>query len=1593
MLLQSLPQGSASDQQLQDYIRELSEHHGTMDFMSYMAGAVAGKGLSERHKQLLQQLKSGDETFMMQAVIDLASELSMAQDTALSQQALEQFVQPLIDCLRKTGFPDIVLYATICITNIVDIMPSLCNKLASMGGVELLCQKLANVDSFELVENVIHALEKIALENPYSILTGNGILYMSQLIDFFDFQKQKKVLSLLIAIAKSINVPQDIETYVAPATQNFKTLLRYRDGDEKSKEIMELATTFYILICDAVSKFYEFAPTSIPKFRKDYELCITEDIIDSLFEMIIVGSSSPGFSVLSAKTWQNIMATLRYGCKFSPKIYKYVIEHGILNVIQGMLSEVSQTDTKPTENEKSTITQEASESSIILLDALLPQKHLIATSGKDAEYEAERFVLENEREKILLEQGGALEALAEAVLSNVIHIYDESPALSTKFFCLQTIDKLLNLCDPKAISTVFDPLSAALFIYDNLSSVESIFVCFGLRLSEIILQKMLKVNKQYLVSFKREGVFSMVKTLHDFGYLEKQYGQQPDKGWFVAENPYVKHFLSFAAKMDPKSTISPTKKASALEQAFLSKYGNQPPLYGQRSLQSQLKYYAFYKSEQLLTEFLENPVILKTEEMSQAAAALLSCKKLGEQLDELLKQGITGTLEQWKDVYQRFAECLLEEKVGITNYELKCNGIISKIYYSLCMMPTDYVRTMLAAAQEEAKADSEEVKINVYRGPQRAELNHMVYRHDIFADTICKYTVGKKNALSIFIKRLNEILMRIEKFISEPKNEESDPLLMMRGLGSKINLMLMYSPNGAKIAPGFTKLRKLAADVPEDLRKVPELARMHDMYSRMPGFPISLHPWTTLKSVEGFLKNKAPQFSDIFDLKAPSLQHSYSSNVKKEEFGGNLPATEDLDDPDEEIDTLDPHEMPIIPPLLTSNTADKQLFGEESENINIPPAPILGPSSSTIVKPKAENSLPILSKTQSQTSENIEKKVRFGFKFYYNGYEITNKSETLSDIVSKYSNKNTNYPKDAQGVLLFQIIEKKSDKAKSALLGSEDYEGKIEKIIKGQLSFIEGLSAQEQELLSVCLNDSNFTISQIKDQDVIAALKLLKLLYKKHKYTWLQNKFLMQEISHITDSDFLNAKIERLTKKQAQDPLQMLAFNINPWIKSICTQCPFMLTQKTRTMIFKLCFFDKARSLHFMMQEIKGSIPLALPVPSIGKMQRMKLKVNRKAIIDCGIKAMMTHGSTRALLEYDFFDENGSGLGPTLEYYSVSAAALRELDFLWRPTDKGTLFPAPINPDSIESGIKGVPIHKICQIFKLAGWLCARAIIDDRLVDLPFADIFWELVLGKHGTLSDLKKVDQRNGAFFIELDRLKQKKHMILNNLALSEEVKLRQISNLTIGDGYKLEDVGLSFVLQGYDHIELKKGGKDIMLTMDNIEEYLDLTTLYTLYKTVYPQINAFKEGFEISLSIDSLRCFKMEELEDLVCGGKEEKWDPAILSEWILPSNGYDKASPQYSFMIQYLSQLNTASQRLFLQYATGSPRLPFGGFAKLNPKLSIAKRITPEGKKPDDFLPSVMTCQNFLKVPEYATYEILKTKFDYALKEGLNSFTLS
>ena len=113
-------------------------------------------------------------------------------------------------------------------------------------------------------------------------------------------------------------------------------------------------------------------------------------------------------------------------------------------------------------------------------------------------------------------------------------------------------------------------------------------------------------------------------------------------------------------------------------------------------------------------------------------------------------------------------------------------------------------------------------------------------------------------------------------------------------------------------------------------------------------------------------------------------------------------------------------------------------------------------------------------------------------------------------------------------------------------------------------------------------------------------------------------------------------------------------------------------------------------------------------------------------------------------MEFEFQDEEGTGLGPTLEYYAIVASEMKNPEHnLWRNIISNLLFPSPIDPYDLKypdpnkmkrkqsPNDKKRDFEKFQLIFRCAGTMIARSILDERMVDLPFHPIFWDIVLDK----------------------------------------------------------------------------------------------------------------------------------------------------------------------------------------------------------------------------------------------------------------------
>ena len=71
-----------------------------------------------------------------------------------------------------------------------------------------------------------------------------------------------------------------------------------------------------------------------------------------------------------------------------------------------------------------------------------------------------------------------------------------------------------------------------------------------------------------------------------------------------------------------------------------------------------------------------------------------------------------------------------------------------------------------------------------------------------------------------------------------------------------------------------------------------------------------------------------------------------------------------------------------------------------------------------------------------------------------------------------------------------------------------------------------------------------------------------------------------------------------------------------------------------------------------------------------------------------------------------------------------------------------------------------------------------------------------------------------------------------------ITDSERQLKIRNLTM-DGCPVEDLGLDFTLPGYPNIELRKGGKDKGVTLDNLGQYVRLVSHWLLVEGVSCQM----------------------------------------------------------------------------------------------------------------------------------------------------------
>ena len=175
----------------------------------------------------------------------------------------------------------------------------------------------------------------------------------------------------------------------------------------------------------------------------------------------------------------------------------------------------------------------------------------------------------------------------------------------------------------------------------------------------------------------------------------------------------------------------------------------------------------------------------------------------------------------------------------------------------------------------------------------------------------------------------------------------------------------------------------------------------------------------------------------------------------------------------------------------------------------------------------------------------------------------------------------------------------------------------------------------------------------------------------------------------------------------------------------------------------------------------------------------------------------------------------------------------------------------------------------------------------------------------------------------------------------------------------------------------IDLVPGGRDVSVNKANRQNFVTLFTQHALYRCCWSSVRYYLKGLSLLFNGVTVDMATAAEKETLLCG-TQEIGDLSLLRLACIYRGGilHDE-HPVVQWFWDLISELSHSEQRRFLQFVTGSDRVPAGG-------LSLLKVQIQHSNESDLSLPTSHSCFNLVDLPLYTSREQLKEKVLRALE---------
>ena len=1500
----------------------------------------------------IAKLQNGDDMDIMSELMSLCEQLSLSSDQIGDNPNMPKLLEEVCKNLEKIYIPEIVIYSLQCINYILDINPGLTSVIKRIGVIPKIITLITAMEDTACLEPIVAVFEKISFENSFLLLENNVFLSLLNVIDFLGFPQRKSIMKTCQNISVNAITSKQFNLYIKPALEQLCSLTKFT---EHNSYINEKAIMIYYNIIVLLHQGFYF--NNNPELE---EAISKYTFMDNFFEILKLYFIENNKKI-TADLVKKILKIMNIMFQVSKKETDKLLSLGILDIIVEIIHHEFNDVVSSNEDNKisiaNNINNDVNSNTAKLSSSFFTELFSLLTSlfpEGDKEKEKDKKIKD---EKILRKENEKYyDFLCKNIIKNIVDNIISKSSCSTLSNLIKLVLSFSKTSTKEYIEICINPKQMAQIIGKLLDTKYEPYVIDLLSLLEIF---MTKTPEHFIKNFIREGI---VENIKNYEVKKEENKEQEKKKKIKKEKKEEKDKnKDNKDKEDSFSDILDNENNNYSE-GYLdiendnenddyddNKYDNDNENEAQKEIKKEEP-----KKEEIKKEEPKKEELKKEENIEKIEIKIndLESKGFFEQ-QKLLKE----ILEKTKKLKNRETELMYKGKKVVLELRLK-----------------EFVDKYLT--EEKIKSYLEKVKFK-----ELINLKDTLISLEQELKQVC--TTNNPNEIKITLEKILSIL-------SEPKNEIT--LFELENSGIFISLCNYFEPI---FKSQYDKL---------NIENDNELQKNINMNDLLPS-PLVKNK-DIFEKVQLFLqcfkdnKNKIINYIKLLEYSITSM-NCFTMVIESNPSNYNLNAyyNQSLRNEKKISFRVIYSEDPYKDKLESIKSIEDKTFQEK-----------LGEYNKALIAMKEvkfllnENSVfddmssVLLSNTNVTFVANETYDV---IVVYFLNLKVDKGSEKFlinenwvyrdlkKELLKKYGRDKG--PMYFESPIYFGIDFKKKEKDNNEKKEEKDIDKKIIDFIEYLSPFNEEITGYDKYLdinkilfIKEYHTDIIYSKSLYEIKRLMPSLFLLAIMHlalKKYRSIFNLNEDWFKNWQEWHDL-FINSKVNLLISKASMDGSSISKNNLPSWCKNLSYDCGFLTKFEYRSLLYKVSF-DQRRSL-INLQNYFKSIDPNYPneyTITLEKSMRLKIIVDRDKILEHGFTLLNDAVTSKffGFLEFEYKGEIGNGLGPTLEFFNLIFEKMKEDKSLWYKTTDGSWYPN-IGLNENESAIK---------TFKLLGYIIGRAIYDDRLIDIPLSRIFWSLILERPVLFEDIEQIDQNLFKALKDFKSLINQKKLLLEK---EPDFPKEKIEQKILYNNKELNSLDIYFTFPGSD-IELKPEGEKTLLTMQNIEEYVNLIYDFLLFKGVSRVITAFREGFCSICNVYNLKIFTSLEIEEYICGSLEIKWDENTLYENLKPEHGYSKNSRIFVDLIKFMCKLDKFGQRQFLIFTTGTPRLPIGGFKALSPKLTIVKKTFEKGDFPDDYLPTVMTCQNYLKLPEYSNYEILEKKMLLAMKEGGKEFNLS